>query len=307
MSDRQAQSVHEPGRGRFIAWLFALLFACFASGWAAVRLPSALDGWGWENPKGLELLFALARSAGPLLVALSLIFLLWRRLGLLFSRSRRKVARSEVSVQRSERAVEPGSNLPRAFLWLVALAFLCLAAYRARDWFPVLWFELNNPTSSLKSFFQLAVVEAGPLFLALCLLAVLWKVVGPPFSIRQSGSQEPAKSVARREGRIDDELQPTKLEFPSSRRKDREARPERERRAALRSLAWTAMAVLLFATAGWALLFFACGGNDMFSLISARRDGFERLSLGIMSVGGVIFLSLILWAVIGPPFQRPPK
>ena len=294
MSERGPKVTEKsPDRRRAWLWLFALAFDLFAlrSAWDWVQvvwseLNNAAPTWSGQASRAMT-------EAGPLLIAFWQMAYLWRTLGSPFSRPR---------VQNGRAAADS-----LGLLWLFALVFGGLALRPAWYWVQAVRYELKYQTPSWTFQAMRALTEFGPLLVAICLLAFLWKVVGPPFAIRHSGSLEPTKPIARPEGLIDDDLQPPKLEFSPARRKSREAGPERERRAALRMLAWTAMAVLLFATVGWALLFIVCGGNDMFSLISTSRDEFERLSLGIMSVGGVILLSLILWAVIGPPFQRPPK
>ncbi|MEO7974859.1 MAG: hypothetical protein ABIU84_14860 [Thermoanaerobaculia bacterium] len=163
---------------------------------------------------------------------------------------------------------------------MFALAFVFLAVDWARVW---VWGALLGWSQKTPDFSGVALATGKavtPLLLALFLIRFLWKSEGPPFSPPRG------KGPEFRTGR----------EVPAQQGGD-----------AWRSVVWVVMLVLFLGSAGWALLFYVCGGHDMFSVISTSRDGFERLSLGIMAVGGVIFLSLILWAVIGPPFQRPPK
>lgn len=278
-----------PARRRGVLWLFALAFALFA-----LRL-----AWNWVLELWFEMNYAAptwsgqatraVTEASPLLIAFWQMSYLWRTLGPPFSRPR---------VQKGRVAwVSPG------LLWLFALVFGGLALRPAWYWVQALRHELKYMTPSWAFQAMRASTEFGPLLVAIFLMAFLWRIQGPPFSPpREESSEAPPEDEPEVQG-----LSPRWKSYESQAEKPRRAEDAGSTSRFWRSTLWGVTLALLVGVSGWALLFFACGGNDMFSLISTRRDGFERLSLGILSVGGVIFFSLILWAVIGPPFQRRPK
>lgn len=278
-----------PDSRRGPLWFFALVFALFA-----LRL-----AWNWVQELWIELNYAAptwrgqdARAvtgAGPLLIAFWQMAYLWRTLGPPFSRPRVQNGRA-------------GSDSP-GLLWLFALAFGGLALRPAWYWVQALRHQSNYLTPSWTFLAMRTLTEFGPLLVAILLMAFLLRIQGPPFSPpREESSEAPPEDEREVQG-----LSPRWKSYESPAEKARRAEYAGSTSRFWRSTLWGVTLALLVGVSGWALLFFACGGNDMLSLISTRRDGFERLSLGIMSVGGVILFALILWVVIGPPFQRPRK
>ncbi len=78
-----------PSRRRGVLWLFALIFTLAASGWALVWVSCAFDGGEW-GPRGADVLLVLAWGLAPLLLAVFLMFVLWRLEGPPFSRPPRE-------------------------------------------------------------------------------------------------------------------------------------------------------------------------------------------------------------------------
>lgn len=86
MNERSAQSVGGPDWRRRILWMFAFVFVCLASGWAMIWVACAREGFYGNRWEGFALGVVLAISAAPMLVAVLLIVILWRRVGPPFSR-----------------------------------------------------------------------------------------------------------------------------------------------------------------------------------------------------------------------------
>jgi hypothetical protein len=330
MSEPGEQS--EPRRTtkwRAVPWLLTFVFTCLAAGWAVLRLPSALQEVGWQKPEGLVLLYAVVLSAGPLFVALGLIYLLWKRLGPPSSHSRARASRSRMKL-RTEGAVDPTADFRRKFLWSVAVVFLCFAAYRVRYWIPNIGYELSGPTSSLEEIVQLAVREGVPLLLlAICGIAILWRILGPPFSLQRrrgagrggvidpsvpevrhpSTGRDPvgdppgpraprSRSVALDSRRAFD---PGGGELATEPRAKSEAKMSTKQRAAL----WLFTFVFVGLASGWALIWLSCALDGWGW---APADGGGLVVMVVISIApllAAIGLIVFLWTTVGPPFSRP--
>ncbi len=200
--------------------------------------------------------------------------------------------------ERQPKVTEKVPDGRRAVLWLFAFVFVGLSLKRAWYWPQQLWWELNNAAPTWSGQARMAVTEVGPLIGAICAMVLLWKTVGPPFSLPRGTS--PAST--RGEPAVK-HLPPQWKNFESRAEVERRAEQTGEALRFWRKLSWLVMSLLLCASSAWALLCVTCAIDGPGYLFDGYRAS-ELWALGLKPLILVVVLALLLWGVIGPPFAR---
>lgn len=203
--------------------------------------------------------------------------------------------------EREPKVAEKVLVLRKAVLWLFALIFLGYSLRPAWYWVQDVWREMNNAAPRWADWGAWAVKAVGPLALAICLIVFLWKTLGSPFSPPREKSPEASPGD---EPRVRD-LPPRWKNFESRAEVERQAERLDEKLKTWRGVLWAVLLPFLLGASGWALLSVACAseGPSEWSIFDGDSAS-AILAEGFVPLAVILFLALLLWWVLGPPFTR---